>query len=152
MSDPARVREALERVPLLERLHADLLARLVEVATVSRHAAGTVLWPRGEPAPGLFFLIQGGVRIDGPGELSCEIVEGESFGEDALADDAPRTTTALCDADAEVVSLRRDDFEDVLFIDRDLAYEMLWRLARALAARTRASAEERVLLELAGRL
>ncbi len=152
MSDQARVREALERVPLFERLHADLLARLVEVATVTRHAAGTALWTCGQPAPGLFFLVEGGVRIDGPGELSCEIVAGDSFGEDALVEDGPRTTTALCDADAEVVSLRRDDFEDVLFIDRDLAYELLWRLARGLLARTRAPAEERALLELAGRL
>ena len=152
MSDQARVREALERVPLLERLHPDLLSRLVDVATVAEHAAGTVLWQRGEPASGLYFLVKGGVRIDGPDELSCEIAQGESFGDDALADDTPRSTTALCDADAEVISLRRDDLEDVLFVDRDLAYELLWRLARALAARTRAPSEERVLLELAGRL
>ena len=100
----------------------------------------------------MYILLEGGVRIDGPDGLACEISAGDSFGEDALVDEGPRDTSALCDAAALLVELRREDFEDLLFVDRDLAYELLWRVARAFSARNRESAERASLLGLSGKL
>jgi CRP-like cAMP-binding protein len=143
---------ALARIPLFEGLHEEFLGRLAEIAVAVTHPAGTPLWKRGEAASGLFVLVDGGVRIDGDGELSCEISAGDSFAEDALCDEAARRTSALCDASAQLWHVSREDFQDLLFVDRDLAYDLLWRFARGFSARDREEPEQRALLVLAGRL
>ena len=58
----------------------------------------------------------------------------------------------MCDAPTRLCTIRRADFEDLLFVDRDLAYDLLWRLSRAFAARSREPSERAGMLHIAGKL
>jgi CRP-like cAMP-binding protein len=62
---------------------------------------------------------------------------GSYFGEMALIDEFPRSADARCHETCRLFVLRKEDLEDLLFVDRDLAYEILWNFVRTLSQRLR---------------
>jgi CRP/FNR family transcriptional regulator, cyclic AMP receptor protein len=143
--------ELLARIPLFSGLHGDLLARLAEITAEEQRPEGETIWRQGDAADGMYAVLDGAVRFEA-GELACLVEAGDSFGEDALVDDSPRASAAVCEAQTRLVVIRRADFEDLLFVDRDLAYDLLWRLSRAFAARSREPGDRVALLQIAGKL
>ena len=76
--------------------------------------------------------------------------KGSSIGEMALIEDAPRSADALAHEKTRLFVLGRGDLEDLLFLDRDLAYEFLWKLVRLLSARLRETTDKMTFLSVAG--
>ena len=62
---------------------------------------------------------------------------GTYFGEMALIDDFPRSADARAHEDCRLFVIRKEDLADLLFVDRDLAYDLLWSFVRTLAGRLR---------------
>ena len=60
---------------------------------------------------------------------------GAVFGEMALLDEAPRSADARVHERCRLLVLPKDAFEDLLFLHKDLAYEVLWSGVRMLAGR-----------------
>ena len=56
------------------------------------------------------------------------------FGEMALIDDFPRSADARAHEACRLFVIRKEDMEDLLFVDRDLAYDLLWSFVRTLSS------------------
>ena len=85
---------------------------------------------------------QGKVRISkmvpGVGEEALAILEpGSYFGEMALIDDTPRSADATAHLACTLYVIQKADLEELMFLHKDLAYELLWTFVRTLSSRLR---------------
>jgi CRP-like cAMP-binding protein len=71
---------------------------------------------------------------------------GAYFGEMSLIDDESRSATAIAHEPVRLFVIKRRDLEDLLFVDRDLAYEFLWKMVRTLSRRLRATNDKMTFL------
>ena len=90
--------------------------------------------------------------VPGMGEEALAVLRaGAYFGEMALIDDFPRCADARAHEDCRLFVIRKEDLEDLLFVDRDLAYELLWNFVRTLAARLRETNDKMTFLAVTNR-
>ena len=77
-------------------------------------------------------------QVPGMGEEALAVLRaGTHFGEMALIDDFPRSADARAHEACRLFVVRKEDMEDLLFVDRDLAYDLLWSFVRTLSSRLR---------------
>ena len=77
-------------------------------------------------------------QVPGMGEEALAVLRaGTHFGEMALIDDFPRSADARAHEACRLFVIRKEDLEDLLFVDRDLAYDLLWSFVRTLSGRLR---------------
>ena len=86
----------------------------------------------------MYLILSGAVRISrqvpGMGEEALAVLRaGTHFGEMALIDDFPRSADARAHEACRLFVVRKEDMEDLLFVDRDLAYDLLWSFVRTLS-------------------
>jgi CRP-like cAMP-binding protein len=135
-------RAALQQTVLFNRLseaHLSLLADLTEIREVPRN---DFVFREGDDGDAFYIILKGRIRISrqiaGIGEEALAILDaGSWFGEMALVDDQPRSADALAHEHATLLRLGRQDLQDLLFINRDLALEVLWSFVRTLSMRLR---------------
>lgn len=136
--DPA----ALRACALFQSLSGDQLRKVAGIAGHRAAAAGEVIFREGEPGDEMYVVVAGKVRIskqvEGVGEEALSILEpGSYFGEMAMIDDAPRSADARAHVACALAVLKREDLDQLMFIDKDLAYDLLWTFVRTLTARLR---------------
>jgi CRP-like cAMP-binding protein len=134
--------ELLQKVPIFAGLSDAHLRRIAAIGTEEDHALGTTVFAEGEVGNKFYVVLSGAVRVSrmvpGMGEEALAIVKaGAYFGEMSLVDDGPRSAHALVHEHARLFVIAKRDFEDLLFVDRELAYELLWNLVRTLSRRLR---------------
>jgi CRP/FNR family transcriptional regulator, cyclic AMP receptor protein len=148
---------ALKKVALFESLlpeHMKLIAGIVDEQQLK---PSHTIFKDGDIADRFYFIISGKVRISkqipGIGEEALAILEpGDYFGEMALIDDSPRSADAITNTTCTVGCISKATFEDLLFMNKDLAYDMLWTFVRTLSARLRETNEKmRAFLVMAGK-
>ena len=146
----------LRRCALFESLSADQLAKVAEIAVGRDVAAGDVLFREGSPGDEMFVVVTGTIRISkdipGAGEEALTLLgPGTYFGEMAAIDDAPRSADAVAHTACALLVIRRDDLDRLMFLDKDLAYALLWAFVRTLSSRLRETSEKlRTFFALAG--
>jgi CRP-like cAMP-binding protein len=69
----------------------------------------------------------------------------------ALIDDFPRSADARAHEDCRLFVIRKEDLADLLFVDRDLAYDLLWSFVRTLAGRLRETNDKMTFLAVTNR-
>ena len=90
--------------------------------------------------------------VPGMGEEALAILRaGDYFGEMALIDDFPRSADARVHEAARLFVIRKEDMEDLLFVDRDLAYDLLWNFVRTLSTRLRETNDKMTFLAVSNR-
>jgi CRP/FNR family transcriptional regulator, cyclic AMP receptor protein len=134
--------ETLAGVNIFSGLPPAHLRRIAEIGTEEQHAYGATIFAEGEPGTKFYLILDGAVRISrivpGMGEEALAILRGgKYFGEMSLIDDSPRSAHALVHEKCKLFVIAKRDLEDLLFVDRDLAYELLWNFVRTLTARLR---------------
>lgn len=72
---------------------------------IRKHAAGTTIVRKGEPAAEMFLVRKGRVAIQLDGETVEEVGSSGIFGEMALIDREPRSASALAITDCEIVPI-----------------------------------------------
>jgi CBS domain-containing protein len=83
----------LERFPPFDALGPERLAALAADVEIVRFAAGTtIIRLGGEPAPGLYVVVQGAVELSDDGRLLDLLGEGEVFGLSAVTEAGPTAT------------------------------------------------------------
>jgi CRP-like cAMP-binding protein len=134
--------ELLARVNIFAGLPAPYLQRIAGLGIEEQHPVGGVIFSEGARGDKMYVILEGAVRISrtvpGMGEEALAILRaGDYFGEMALVDETPRSADARVHESARVLIIRKEDLEDLLFVDRDLAYDLLWNFVRTLTVRLR---------------
>jgi CRP/FNR family transcriptional regulator, cyclic AMP receptor protein len=134
--------QALRACALFQSLPADRLRRVAEIATHRDLAAGAIVFREGDPGDEMYVVVAGKVRISkrvpGVGEEALGILEpGTHFGEMAMVDDSPRSADAIAHTACALAVIRREELDQLMFVDKELAYDLLWTLVRTLSARLR---------------
>jgi CRP-like cAMP-binding protein len=70
-------------------------------------------------------------------EALAVLGKGQIFGEMALLDEGPRSADAIAHETCRVLTVPRDGFDDLLYLNKELAYEVLWSIVRMLLKRLR---------------
>jgi CRP/FNR family transcriptional regulator, cyclic AMP receptor protein len=148
--------EQLARVTFFDGLSREALALVAQATTEETHALGTRIFQYGDPGDKLFLILEGKVRISrevaGMGEEALAVLgAGEMFGEMALLDESPRSADALAHERCRLLVITKDAFDDLLFLHKDLAYEVLWSCVRMLLSRLRETNEKLTFLSTSGR-
>jgi CRP-like cAMP-binding protein len=141
----------LEQVPIFKGLAQVHLKRLAAIGKVEEHPLGHTIFEEGDPGETFYIVLSGAVRISrmvpGMGEEALGIVKaGSYFGEMALLDDAPRSAHALVHERCRLFVMAKHDMEELIFVDRELAYELLWNFVRTLSRRLRESNDKMTFL------
>ncbi|MGA7119534.1 MAG: cyclic nucleotide-binding domain-containing protein [Polyangiaceae bacterium] len=154
---PISEREAqLARVPFFEGLTPSALALIARVTAEESHATGTKLFQFGDPGDKLFVILEGKVRISrelaGIGEEALAVLgPNEVFGEMSLFDESPRSADARVHEPCRALVITKEAFDELLFLHKDLAYEVLWNCVRILSVRLRETNEKLTLLTSSGK-
>jgi len=157
-SDEARIEriEQLGNVLLFKGLTHDALALIAQVATEESHALGTKIFQHGDVGDKLYLILEGKIRISrdvpGMGEEALAVLgPGQVFGEMSLIDESPRSADARVHERCRLLAIPKDGFEDLLFLQKDLAYEVLWNIVRMLTSRLRETSEKLTFLSISGK-
>ncbi len=148
--------ELLKKVDLFAGLKPEGIALISKVATEETHAAGTKIFQHGDAGDKLYLILDGRVRISrdvpGMGEEALAVLgPGQVFGEMALLDESPRSADARVHERCRVLAIPKDGFDDLLFMHKDLAYEVLWSMVRMLVGRLRETTDKLTFLSVTGR-
>ena len=148
--------EQLARVDLFSGLKPQGLELIAKVATEETHAAGTKIFQHGDAGDKLYLILDGKVRISrevpGMGEEALAVLgPGQVFGEMALLDESARSADARVHERCRLLALPKDAFEDLLFLHKDLAYEVLWSVVRMLTQRLRDANDKLTFLSFTGK-
>jgi CRP-like cAMP-binding protein len=140
----AVVTDLLRNVAIFKGLDDGELARVSEVCKEQTFAGGEYIFREGEAGNRLYLLVDGEVRISrqvpGSGEEALAVLKpGAMFGEMAVFDRSERSTDAIANGGAKVITIARSDFELLLDFNRDLAYKILWAVVRMLSGRLRST-------------
>ena len=147
----------LRRCALFESLSAEQVEKVAEIATGRDVAVGQPIFREGSNGDEMYVVVAGTVRISkeipGAGEEALTLLgPGSYFGEMAAIDDAPRSADAVAHTACGLLAIRREDLDRIMFLDKDLAYAVLWAFVRTLSSRLRDTTEKlRSFFTLVGR-
>jgi CRP-like cAMP-binding protein len=139
---PEMAIELLSKIGLFSGLQPTYLRRIATLGLEEDYPADAVIFKEGAVGDKVYLIISGAVRISrtvpGMGEEALAVLRaGTHFGEMALIDDFPRSADARAHEACRLFVIRKEDLEDLLFVDRDLAYDLLWSFVRTLSGRLR---------------
>lgn len=120
----------LKKSFLFRGLPDEVLAALAQKVTVRHLAADEILIRKGETGDSLFMVNDGWFKIVTEDAKGDELIinktgPGETIGEMALLDHAPRSATVIALSPAEVLELKQDAFLELLDQRPDLALELI---------------------------
>ncbi len=124
------ITDLLKKTSLFSGLSDDALSALAQKASTRRLAKDDVLMRKGEAGDSLFLIHEGWVKIVTEDAKGGELIinrcgPGETIGEMALLDRAPRSATVIALEDAEVLELKQDVFEEILDQRSDVSLEII---------------------------
>jgi CRP/FNR family cyclic AMP-dependent transcriptional regulator len=148
--------EALSKVELFRGLAARGLERVASIASEESHAAGHMLFREGDPGDKLYVIVEGKTRISrrvpGMGEEALAVLgPGSSFGEMALIDEVPRSADAIIHERSKLLVLSKEALQDLMFLDKELAYEVLWNTVRILSRRLRETNDKMTFMSISSK-
>lgn len=125
---------------LFKGLSDESLAAVAQKTSTRSLAQGDVLMRRGEAGNSLFVINEGWFKIVTEDTQGGELIinktaPGETLGEMALLDEAPRSATAIALTPARVLELKKDAFYEILDQRPDVALTVI----RSLSGRLRFS-------------
>lgn len=149
-------REQLAKAEIFSGLTEEGLRLLSDITEEESFATGQTIFEHGTPGDKLYLILQGRVRISrsvsGMGEEALAVLEpGDILGEMALLDEAPRSADAIAHEACVLLSITKERFEDLLYLHKDLAYEVLWNVIRTLIRRLRATNDKLTFLSITDR-
>jgi hypothetical protein len=148
--------ELLSKVHMFEGLQPAYLKRIAAIGSSEKHELNTTIFSEGAVGDKMYLILSGAVRISrvvpGMGEEALAVLRpGNYFGEMSLIDDSPRSADAKAHETSELFVIRKEDLEDLLFVDRDLAYDLLWNFVRTLTGRLRETNDKMTFLAVSNR-
>ena len=139
--------QVLRKVPLFSNLNSEQLKKIAAICTERKVPAGQFVFKDEDAGDEMFVIVEGRVRISktvpGIGEEALAILEpGSYFGEMALIEESPRSADARAHISCTLSVIKKEALDELMFVDKDLAYELLWTFVRTLSARLRETNEK----------
>jgi CRP-like cAMP-binding protein len=130
--------ELLRSVPIFSELTEADFQSLAKVANRRRYPKDSVVFFENEQGDFFFMILDGRIKVTILGDDGREVIlsllgSGDFFGEMALLDNEPRSATAIAVEDSELLSLHRNDFQNVLTDNRSITVGLI----KVLTARLR---------------
>jgi CRP/FNR family cyclic AMP-dependent transcriptional regulator len=153
---PEHAIELLSKIGLFSALQPTYLRRIATLGLEEEYAEGAIIFKEGAVGDKVYLIISGAVRISrtvpGMGEEALAVLRaGTHFGEMALIDDFPRSADARAHEACRLFVICKEDLEDLLFVDRDLAYDLLWSFVRTLSGRLRETNDKMTFMAVTSR-
>jgi CRP/FNR family transcriptional regulator, cyclic AMP receptor protein len=124
--------DVLNDVPLFSGLSKRHLNKIAELAKSRRFPRYSTIVRAGERGDTFFVILDGTVLVKPPGKRAVRLAAGDSFGEMALLDDAPRSATVEAQDEVFVMLLGRSAFSRMLAREPKIAIALLRTLAQRL--------------------
>lgn len=149
-------KKALATTPIFGGLSDDYLTRLASLINVESYKRGSYIFKEGDDGDKFYLIVEGRIRISrnvpGMGEEALAILKANDyFGEMALIDEAKRSADAYVHESAVVLALHKQDLEDLLFVDKNVAYDVLWAFVRTLSGRLRETSNKLTFLTISSK-
>lgn len=130
--------QRLQSIVLFHELSQDEIVRMINKFREERHIAGTVLFDANTSGDKVFIIEEGKIRVSRVTtygeETSLDILErGEVVGELVSLDGRTRSARATCIEDSVLLSMTKNEFEQLLLSSHKLSFNLL----RELSARIR---------------
>ncbi|HEY8170907.1 MAG TPA: Crp/Fnr family transcriptional regulator [Candidatus Limnocylindria bacterium] len=156
MLDQSIAADSLRRCALFAHVDESGLDAIAALMRRRRFRRNEVIFHQGDIGDSLQVVASGGVKIvlpsaDGEEAIIAGLKPGDFFGELALLDSSPRSTTATALEPTETLALPREQFLRLIDEDPRLMHALLHALAQELRRLT-GHVEELHFLDLAGRL
>ena len=153
---PEKAVELLSKISLFSALQPSYLRRIANLGIEEDYPLNALIFKEGAQGDKMYLILSGAVRISrqvpGMGEEALAVLRaGTHFGEMALIDDFPRSADAVAHEACRLFVVRKEDMEDLLFVDRDLAYDLLWNFVRTLASRLRETNDKMTFLAVSSK-
>lgn len=108
----------LREVPFFKSLPDSDIASIKETCRENIYITGDIICREGDMGDNLFIIVYGSVGIwknyqSKDKELLSVYGPGQLFGELALIDDSPRSATVVARQDCKLLSIKRDDFNEI---------------------------------------
>ncbi|MBW2732312.1 MAG: cyclic nucleotide-binding domain-containing protein [Deltaproteobacteria bacterium] len=141
---------------LFSGLGRGALRRVAGLGTVEQVKYNEFLFREGDEGDKVYLILDGAIRISrqvpGMGEEALAVLRsGSAFGEMVLIDGSPRSADALGHEASTLFVIEKEQLERLMFVDRTLASELLWKMVRILAQRLRATNDKMTFLSVTGR-
>ena len=109
----------LRSAPLFRGLGDNDLTVISDRLRPETYPSGKDIIKQGEPGRTFYLIESGTVEVwvrkeDGDEFLAVELGRGDYFGERALLNDAPRAATCRCKTKVQVLSLEKEDFDELV--------------------------------------
>lgn len=153
---PRQALDALSSIHLFRGIAPAGLREIAAIASEESHRLGDVIFHEGDAGRALYLILEGKVRISrevsGMGEEALAVLNaGDAFGEMALIDETPRSADARVHERCRLLVISKDALEDLLFLHKDLAYEILWNFVKILSSRLRETNDKMTFLSVTGK-
>ena len=132
---------------MLQNLSAQDFDKLARFCEQRRMGEGTTIFIENMPGEALFLIKKGIIRISrmfAEGDEKTLVVLGpeDIFGEMAIIDGLPRSATARVAEEAELISLKKQDFEALCRQEPQLALNIVMNIVRVFSKRIREANDE----------
>jgi ATP/ADP translocase/HEAT repeat protein len=119
----------LKATPLFSRLSGEDLAPLARVAETAVYAPNDIIVREGEPSEHFFVVVSGLVSREGRGCEIRRVRPKDTFGELAVLDRKPQTTTARALETTELLRIGAEEFFEILHEQPEIAEALISILA-----------------------
>ncbi|MDJ0355181.1 Crp/Fnr family transcriptional regulator [Paenarthrobacter sp. PH39-S1] len=148
--------EVLRRAPLFATLDDEAFRLLTDELAEVDLSRGASVFREGDQGDQLYFIVSGKVKLgrtspDGRESLVAILGPGELFGEMALFDPAPRSTTATAVSETRLAGLKNESLNALLGNRPEVSMQLLQALARRLR-RTNDNLSDLVFSDVPGRV
>lgn len=132
----------LKEVPLFNTLSEEERIKVFQILKEENFQKNNKIFCEGEIGDKLYIILSGAVRISKniPGigeEALCVLNRGDYFGEMALIDDFPRSADALSHEETSLFTVSKDDLEELMKNNKDIACKLLYKFVETLSKRLR---------------
>ena len=125
------MQEILKNIPFFAGLSDEDLQAIIGMIQMEYFAAEHVIFEKGDAGDIMYIIKRGQVQVLRDNTILAVLHDGQFFGEMALVSDEPRNATIKTVTDVEVLTLKKDDFKNLLQTNPSIAsivsYEVVKR-------------------------
>lgn len=141
--------EELKNIPLFRNLPTEILSQLAAVIKQENYPDSAVIFEENSVGDCLYILTAGEILIQkrisektGKYKILSTLQRGDFFGEMALLESVPRSAAAVAKGEVSVLRLNREDFQNIISGDPEVARKCFLAICQNLGKRLRVTSQE----------